>query len=157
MSAVRHAVDRAGWPAGPWDNETDREEWRDAKTGLPCLAVRSSLGAWCGYVGIAPKHPHYEWDHDALDYIVHGGLTYSAKCGGLCDLPAGEADALWWLGFDCAHFGDVIPSVLVFLDSRHGSSRHGSYRTIEYVRDEVAQLAEQIAEAGNVGNEASKR
>ena len=34
-------TDRKGWLSGEWDNEPDLIEWRDEKTGLPCLMVRA--------------------------------------------------------------------------------------------------------------------
>ena len=42
----------------PWLTEPDRLEW--THEGYPCLAVRNSFGAWCGYVGVPEGHPWYE-------------------------------------------------------------------------------------------------
>jgi hypothetical protein len=46
-----------------------------------------------------------------MDLDVHGGITYSGHCqGDICHKPApGESDEVWWIGFDCAHFFDVLP------------------------------------------------
>lgn len=56
QNPTEHTIDRAGWPAGEWDNEPDRVEWRDEATGLPCLMVRNRLGNWCGYAGVHSGH-----------------------------------------------------------------------------------------------------
>src|SRR6266436_107280 len=53
---AKEPIDRTGWTEGPWDQEPDRLEWKDATTGLTCLAVRNRFGAWCGYVGVPPTH-----------------------------------------------------------------------------------------------------
>ncbi|WP_313632516.1 hypothetical protein [Massilia timonae] len=68
---------------------------------------------------------------------VHGGLTYS----GAGRKVFGEDSALWYFGFDCAHGGDKSPAY-----SRYGSSYEGTYRDIDYVRNEIASLSKQLAE-----------
>lgn len=120
-------VDRTDWPSGEWDNEPDKVQWTDEATGLVCLAHRSRMGAWCGYVGLPPSHPLYEREYgdiykNVANLDVHGGLTYSAACQpnhdpvtgrGICHVPEpGEPDNLWWLGFDCAHAGDLSPDMV---------------------------------------------
>lgn len=138
---------RATWPSGPWDDEPNRVQWK-TRTGLDALMVRNHMGAWCGYVGVPPGHPlhgvQYNDAYDVLDTDVHGGLTYSDACAEhICHIPApGEPDALWWLGFDCAHSGDLLPGMLV-----HAWLQHASYRTQAYVRDHCERLAESIAAA----------
>lgn len=147
-----------GWPSGPWDNEPDKRQWPDAKTGLPCLAVRHpSGGHWCGYVGVAPEHTLHGKDYDDVEVEVHGGLTFANHCqpgeteaSGVCHVPAlGEPDHVWWFGFDCAHCDDYSPR-----DKQHAQERgypfliqrEQEYRTLEYVEKQCAELAEQLAE-----------
>jgi len=73
--------------------------------GLRCVVIFGSIGHRCGYVGVPVGHELYgvEYDdaYDKLEDGVHGGLTYA---GGSSDYPV-KSD-LWWLGFDCAHYGD---------------------------------------------------
>lgn len=134
-----HTVNRTGWPAGPWDGEPDRKEWR--YKGLPCLIVRNRFGALCGYVGVSPGHPWHEKPYQDIDADVHGRLTYSDSCaegGPICHVPLpGEPDTVWWLGFDCAHYQDVSPGF------RHVSLGGEVYRDIAYVTGEVQGLADQ--------------
>jgi len=145
-----------------WLTEPDRKEWK-SDTGLTCLIVRNPMGALCGYVGVAPDHPWHGKDYNDVDADVHGGLTYANKCEGhVCHTPApGEEEHLWWLGFDCAHAGDFVPSMDVklapmyqlsdsFLGINTSIGKGNAYRDIEYVTAECESLASQaLAAIGN--------
>jgi len=167
---VYTTIDKGSWGPGPWQDEPDKVQWKDETTGLDCLAVRTQhMGHWCGYVGVPQGHPLHEvdyddayrvaarakgidpdewWCHDLL--AVHGGLTYADHCAdgpeetSICHVPQpGETDHVWWLGFDCAHAGDLSPFSVA-----RGFPSIGVevYRTLDYVRAEVTSLAKQIAE-----------
>lgn len=144
-------ADKSSWGDGPWQDEPDKKQWPDAATGLPCLAVRNSGGAWCGYVGVPAGHPLHGKDYDHVDVECHGGLTFAKGCGhsadpsvGICHVPSpGEPDDTWWFGFDCAHFGDKCPAYSNRWGAKDWAER---YRTLRYVEREVAKLARQIAE-----------
>lgn len=136
----------------PWINEPDRVEWRHA--GFVCLIVRSvSTGALCGYVGVPPGHPLYERPEEAGAVVsVHGGLTYGAHCQGpICHVPQeGESAEVFWLGFDCAHAGDLMPFFEQYRaglppDLRQLIASREVYRDMRYVTLEVNSLAEQLA------------
>lgn len=59
----------------------------------------------------------------------------------ICHRPAeGEAGDIWWLGFDCAHLGDIMPK----RDRQYCS---GTYKDIAYVTRECKLLAKQLAAA----------
>lgn len=149
-------VDKAEWPRGEWDAEPDKMQWQDEETGLACLMVRGGSGAPCGYVGVPAGHPlhgmGYNDVHDKYEISVHGGLTFSDHCAKtdnearyVCHVPdEGEPDHLWWLGFDCAHYGDFCPA-----HARYGGvfDMHGgeSYKTVRYTMAEVRALAKQIS------------
>lgn len=138
------------WGPGPWDDEPDHVEWR--AHGLPCLLHRQpSLGHWCGYVAVPPGHPAHGKDYACLDMDVHGGLTYAESCSGnICHVPEpGEPNDVWWLGFDCAHLGDLSPAtaatgrlsgLTIFYEPE------ATYRDLAYVRNEAEALAAQLAE-----------
>lgn len=151
-NASERVVDRSRFGSGPWDNEPDRVEWRDEKTGLDCLILRNGLGALCGYVAVRPGHPWHGKGYDDVPAEVHGGLTYADACHGrICHVPRpGEPDNVWWLGFDAGHAWDLVPSMthwrrlmpkLASLDDSE------TYRTVEYMRAECERLARQVADA----------
>lgn len=142
MEEAEHVFDRTGWPAGPWDQEPNRVDFKHA--GFPCFVQRNWSGAWCGYVGVPPTHKLYKVPYQqASDYNVHGGLTYSNVCNGvICHTPEpGESDDVWWFGFDCHHSGDLAPkdqSVFDFMGYPN------TYRNLDYVIKEAKSLAEQL-------------
>lgn len=158
-------------PPGPWQDEPDKAVWVDPDTGLDCLINRSRMGNWCGYVGVAEGHPLFGygysehvkpcptgepescWDCPTpeRELSVHGGLTFAAACQetedpaeGICHAPeAGRPAHIWWFGFDCAHSGDLVPTMYRSLPA---SLREGEqYRDLDYVRSECADLAKQVA------------
>jgi len=132
----------AGIP-GPWSGEPNRVEFRHA--GFPCVLHRGGMGAWCGYVGVPPGHPWHGKDYDDIDADAHGGLTYSGRCGGcVCHVPLpGESDDFWWVGFDCAHYNDLIPHM--FAEELHSLRSGMVYKTIAFAKAETERLAEQAA------------
>lgn len=148
--------DKSAWGDGPWQKEPDKVQWVDQKTGLDCLLHRSPLGAWCGYVGVAEGHPAFGQKYDRVDVEVHGGLTYSSFCQevehesrGVCHIPLpGRPEKVWWLGFDCAHYGDFCP----VYDGKSSKDRglpesyysQKTYRDRSYARKETQKLARQL-------------
>lgn len=158
-------IDKSDWGDGPWQNEPDKIQWTDEKTGLPCLAVRSDSGAWCGYVGVTEGHPWYNANPFEIDLPqgVHGGLSGATFCQdtgdesqGVCHTPGpGEPDHVYWLGFDCGHIWDKKPGndalmrrVAPDLEEMRQALSVGilaeTYRDLAYVRDQCRHLAHQI-------------
>lgn len=141
--------DKTNWQRGEWDNEPDKAQWVDETTGLDCLIVRNNSGALCGYVGVPESNPHFEkdYDHEGLDFGVHGGLTFADRCHDtgdeakdICHSEECAANKIvWWLGFDCAHSGDLTPKY----DRDYGFD--STYKNFGYVKDEVTALAGQLA------------
>lgn len=141
-------IDKSEWPSGPWQSEPDKLQWADETTGLPCLIKRNNAGALCGYVGVPENHPWYGLGYSDIEPYpdVHGDLTYADHCQDgpeaqtICHVPEpGEPDNVWWLGFDCAHAGDVMPA---YAERFSFPSFPGdSYKTVDYVRAECASLA----------------
>lgn len=158
-------VDKSTWSRGPWDDEPDKVQWADEATGLACLVVRGPHGSLCGYVGVPNGHPWHgamyddvgryhpkPADFDEEWYLdVHGGLTFSAGCQhgpdpstGICHIPGpGEPDDTWWLGFDCAHAGDLT-GMAWRSKLNHSMGWPGDvYRDLNFVRAECGRLAAQ--------------
>lgn len=139
--------------------EPDKVQFPDPATGLPCLAVRNKLGNWCGYVGVPPGHPLHGIgynDERTWPLECHGGLTFSDSCQhtpdnhGIYHIPGdNEPDDVWWFGFDCAHAGDLIPSMPVYFEALHKKASRGDvYRTLDYVKNQCRSLARQLSAAG---------
>lgn len=151
-------IDKSDWGEGPWQNEPDKLQYEDPGTGLPALIKRNNAGALCGYVGVPAGHPWHGKHYDDVDAAVHGGLTYSDGCQhgddpsrGICHIPGeGESDNVWWLGFDCAHYLDVLPGMDAELRRLGFETERGhQYRDLDYVKNEIARLAVQARAAEN--------
>jgi hypothetical protein len=68
---------------------------------------------------------------------------------GICHIPQeGEADEVWWFGFDCAHAGDLTPAWKV---AGINVGDFESYRDVGYVKKEIEQLAAQLAAQEKIG------
>ena len=138
---------------GPWDDEIDQHRWVDEATGLDCAIVRGPLGAWCGYVGVDATHPEWGAPYQDVEADVHGGLTWSH--GYLPGEQLDLVDGVWWFGFDCSHFNDLIPGMIAMAKlTEHRMPMAGdeslpwskeTYRDVAYVTIEVCGLAEQLA------------
>jgi hypothetical protein len=149
---------RASLPVGPWDIEPDKVQWIDRETDLDCMAVRNAMGAWCGYVGVPPGHRFYGVDYNDVPVWVHGGLTFGSYCQedprgeayGVCHTPEpGRPANVYWLGFDCAHSFDLIPTML---DYGLETERKWPYRDLNFVREQCTSLAAQL-EGGDDGDD----
>lgn len=142
---------KAHWAPGEWQNEPDRKQWHHA--GFACLAIRSRLGSWCGYVGVPEGHPAFGQKYSSVDVDVHGELTYADRCAAhICHVPEpGFPTEVWWLGFDCGHFMDWVPGVAGSETMRSTIDDFVTYKTIEFVTAETERLAEQLAELEQSG------
>jgi hypothetical protein len=161
-TATAPPIDKSDWGPGPWQDEPDRVDFVHA--GFACFVKRNHHGNLCGYVGVPCEHPAYGKGDDNLDLYCHGGITYANRCQGeLCHVPVpGMPDDVWWLGFDCAHAGDLSPGLNARLrETRAQAIEHGApwalafdptpferedvYRALPYVRAQCEHLAEQLA------------
>ena len=115
-------MNKSKWGDGPWLTEPDHLEFKHS--GLSCYLHRMEMGHWCGYVAVPAGHPMHGMDYNHVNANVHGGLTYGR----------GEPP-LWWFGFDCAHHNDYLP----------GIPYGGEYWTVEMVKEETMQLADQLS------------
>lgn len=78
---------------------------------MPAVAIRTWAGHWCGYVGLSLYETEDSMDNYKLFPTVHGGITFTSHCP-LRDSCVGLPNAnLWWIGFDCGHYGDMSPNV----------------------------------------------
>jgi hypothetical protein len=102
-----------------------------------CKIVRNGFGALCGYVCINSDNTLYGKDYNdisiLIDYFPHGGLTYS-------DFDDGS----WKIGFDCSHYGDLIPQLNIE-SNLSTTSGEEIYRDLEFVKSECKNLAESVS------------
>ncbi len=145
-------IDKKDWGDGPWQDEPDKIQWEDEATKLPCLIRRNNrAGNLCGYVGVPEGHLWFGKKYGAIDADVHGGLTFADECQeedkehGICHV---EEDGIkrYWLGFDCGHSGDFAPGMRS-LNFPGFPGFSVTYKTVEYVKQECADLARQVKEA----------
>lgn len=140
----------------PPEDEPDGAEWTDPATGLKCLIRRNGMGAFCGYVRVPHSNlrkrltkfqrtliGHGKWrlcgyNHSAVRKIdVHGGLTFAGR------FRSGRFKG-YWLGFDCVHYNDIAPGMVIF-GAKLGLRRQpGVYRNFAYVKGECESLAAQL-------------
>ena len=134
------AAQKIAFGPGPWQTEPDRVEWTDDLTGYPCVVMRSTMGHLCGYVGVSNGHPAFRLEEEALEVLgvsAHGGLTFADY--------RGLSSPLWWIGFDCGHYGDFVPQIGALLgQDGPGSDDPNTYRTIDYVEKQCTDLAMQL-------------
>lgn len=77
--------------------------------------------------------------------------NYTAWCehmraSAICHVPrAGQPDNVWWLGFDCAHSGDLSPKYMEYGRNMGFSGYEDTYRNRAYVETQVRKLAGQLA------------
>jgi hypothetical protein len=148
------------WGYGEWIEEPDEAEFEH--NGILCKIIRADTpkdpnqedvfgGHLCGYCRIPKNHIDYKCKKPFdLPYSVHGGITYGRL----------EEDEEYWIGFDCAHSGDIVPSLEIFKKKygEYGGIKElksqfpdapcfkEHYRNIQFVVEECKSLAEQIAE-----------
>jgi hypothetical protein len=163
---TRFFAPRSEWGDGPWQVEPDLVEWRH-ESGLPCLIVRSGTGALCGYVGLPPTHRYFAREYSEIDErSSHGGLTFAGQCGGhICHVPApDESHHVWWIGFDCAHYGDLAPALeaqtrqlrTTYLSAGGLRAMGDVYQDVGDVRATVEDLASEMAALARPGANLSR-
>lgn len=90
---------------------------------------------YCGYVCVPKQHPWYKVQYSEIKNVnIHGGLTYSAMKHPLVDIFTD----MWWVGFDCAHSGDIVPII-----SGPCRSKEDTYKDMKYTFEEAKKLLEQ--------------
>jgi hypothetical protein len=148
------------WGEGEWVNEPDLVEFE--YLGYKCRIHRVFLiegiipklcfGHLCGYVRISKDHSYAEKDFMEIDLDCHGGLTYARL----------EDDGFFWIGFDCAHSNDIVPSTnlmykemekkaIEFHSHIKASDRrlYTLYRNTDFVINECKKIVNQLIEMEN--------
>lgn len=153
------------WPDGPWNKEPDRVQFEHE--GLPCLLIRNELGAWCGYVGVYIDSPLFGICDSEIELPSHCEVnsfesSVEREDKLWLELPLPEdvpidvnniEEAIdnhvrvplrvWFFGFDCCHYRDLVPGMGVLTK---GIDKHmrGVYRDYKYVVQVCKDMAEAI-------------
>ena len=126
--------------------------------GFQCCVIFQDLGHRCGYVKIPYWHPAYEKNWDELDIKCHGGITYADH-----SLLGKTHTFGWWIGFDCAHFGDIpdVQSAIKYFNEGDeeqrktlnflynldkGQENFGSVKTLDYCIQQCRSIVDQLME-----------
>ncbi|MDK7716057.1 hypothetical protein [Aerococcus urinae] len=110
------------------------------ENGYPCLIRINDFDILCGYVAIPISHPLYLYNLSTENLEVHGGITYEGFLKG--------DKNFWYIGFDCGHSWDFIPS---FEKYRYSIASwlepfECQWRDERYIRNEISYLIEQLEE-----------
>lgn len=148
---------KKGFPDGPWNNEPNKVYFKEY--GFDCMVKRQgNLGFLCGYVGVTKEHPLFNVHYSNDEYIevhshAHGGITFSELCVDNICHPG--KNKVFWIGFDCGHFGDYIPKITPKMYGNVPYNDHLKkimcipqeeilkeyYKDIEYVKEACKDLA----------------
>lgn len=127
----------------PWPSEPDDLIYADPATWARCRILRHpDHGALLGYIALPREHccaghppPMLSEENPLVALEVHGGITFSdGTFPSWAPQSEEEVEGLWIIGFSCDHHLDMAP----------GRSQVGEYRTVEYVKKELADLARQL-------------
>lgn len=118
-------------------------------------------GHLCGYVKVPEEHTYFRDREKTDDLDCHGGVTLN------------EAHEEHWIGFDCAHSGDITPTMEFFRKKRIASGElepfpipkefinlpffHPVYRNMQYCIDECKRLIDQLNEFSMETHEAQEK
>ena len=101
--------------------------------GTKCEIKRNSAMLFlCGYTSFVLYQPYdvNYYRKNLVNIDVHGGVTYFKV------KPCGKIK----IGFDCAHYNDLIPTLSIQAGEKDGEE----YRTIAFVKKEIRRMVDQI-------------
>ena len=139
--------DKQNWPDGEWKSESDEDSFE--YNGYRCRIQRAdTTGSLCGYVALPKDHEFSKIDYMDIDIEAHGGITYGQE----------DDQGVYWIGFDCAHWGDYSPKHAIIeklsnrlfdLQSKYPHclqerDKGSTYKNIEFVRNECRRIVDQL-------------
>lgn len=131
---------REAFGEGPWVYESDFR--KIFPKGLPCRVIRVIReevsgqyfgGHFCGYLELPESLFSVERSFLEERLSVHGGITYD-------EISRNKR----WIGFDCAHAGDLVPSLHKFGADPVSPFFKNDYKTEHFVIEELRSLAKQV-------------
>lgn len=115
------------------------KDWT-TESGLRAVILLVRGSHHCGYVEV-PEHlgkPDYD-ESPIMELNVHGGITYAGHLD--------EMDGKYVVGYDCAHYGDLMkcPEELKGTSMEHSFMySEGIWRDADYCTNECESLANQL-------------
>lgn len=88
-------------------------------------------GHLCGYIYLPESNKYYDKQYDDIPITCHWGLTFSKMINNE-----------WVIGFDCAHYGDVVPSIYKLMHTGE------YYRNIEFCKEQCMNIIDQLVDIG---------
>lgn len=166
----------------PWKLEANYANWIDSDTGYNCIIFREEHDALCAFVCIERPHPFYgrntkgksgkntpiaKDESAALASFraieVHGGISYCEPFLYHTNTTSVVSISSWWIGFNCSHSSDYVPSYLEIIDLvppdddltatdieelrqsiLNNDTPESAYRTFSYVEEQCRLLAKQL-------------
>lgn len=106
-------------------------------------------GHLCGYVKIPENNKYFNKHYDEIDIDCHGGLTYS-----------NYQDNNYYIGFDCAHSFDYLPSMEMFKQKNEKIKQffeqyermnlfYPTYKNMDFCIEECKSIVDQLIGQGN--------
>jgi hypothetical protein len=102
-----------------------------------------------GYVILEKGHKYHGKGSDEIDVDCHGGLTWSSEAKEL--FPDELFTDEWVIGFDCAHYGDMQPFLIlreIFqrppMPTAIIDDPFVTYKDFEYVREQCIKIVDQL-------------
>lgn len=158
---VRYFPNIEEWGEGEWLSEVGVSipvlyEYK----GYECYMIRSSVtGSWCGYVSVSMDTKERLGDDFLKSLDVHGGVTWYEP-----RLPTQtkELENQFWIGFDCSHYGDLMPRMekvnqiiresmpeFKAIEEKYkdivGHWHKPTYKNMAFVRKEIESMVDTIA------------
>lgn len=96
-----------------------------------------------GYVLLNPE----DIVEDIMDIECHGGITFEGNLAEIIPVQAGN-----WIGFDCAHYGDLTPLAeerLALAGFDFGISSDEIWRTPDFVEENCKRIIDQLENGAN--------
>ena len=115
------------------------KDWTTA-SGLRAVILLVRGSHHCGYVEVPEQLGKPDYDESPImELNVHGGVTYADHLN--------EMDGTYVVGYDCAHYGDLMkcPEELKGTSMEHSFMySEGIWRDVDYCTNECESLANQL-------------
>lgn len=140
-------VSKDNFMEGEWLDEPDLEVWDPGYDNLVCITGRHKGGHLCGYVGVSNVMSNSVSHLTSCDVYCHGGLTFSGPNPINHLLHGGEyswLNSYYYVGFDCAHGGDLCFLNKDICGIRMKMYDDEIYRNWDYVKDQCQNMAHEL-------------